>query len=407
MPEIKSVCMLTTSFPLYEGVAAATFIKEQCRYLVESGIDVTVVVPHHIKTLRQQKLDGISVKRFRYFLPAKLQKLCYGTGIPTNMKNSRLARFQLPFFMTAFFFAALRHCFGKQIIHCHWSLAAVVGIIVGKLLHKPVVLTMYGAEVFVLGNHPLIRFVLKHVDQVISISSYTASQTETVTIPKRHRVIPPTIDIHRFVPTPDPEFRHRLNIADDTFIVLAVSRLIERKGMIYLVQAIEKLVKKDCNVHLLIGGNGPQREILEHYVKQESLQNHVTFLGFIPDNNIPTYYTESDVFVLPSIIDDRGDTEGLGLVILEANACETPAIASRVGGIVDVISEGENGLFVEQKDVDGLAQQIETLIDNPDLAHRLGKDGRELVKRDFNWNTIINKMRETYVSLLTSPADKA
>ena len=106
------------------------------------------------------------------------------------------------------------------------------------------------------------------------------------------------------------------------------------------------------------------------------------------------------IFVIPTIIDDNGDTEGFGVVTLEANACETPVIASKVGGIIDVIEDGYNGFFVEQKNPEQIAARIKQLADNQKLRYSIGKNGRSRVTKEFNWENVADEIIQKYNKLV-------
>ena len=168
-----SVLVLTTSFPLNSAIAVGIHVIEKCRHLVKNGIKVKVIAPHHVGSKRKEIIDGIIVDRFRYFFPTKWQQLAYGDGIPTNLTNSWIAKFQLPFFMLAFLFSTIKETKHFDIVHCHWSIAGLIGVIIGRLFKKKVVLMVHGAEVFVLGENPVLKFVLKNVDFFISNSTFT------------------------------------------------------------------------------------------------------------------------------------------------------------------------------------------------------------------------------------------
>lgn len=394
-----SVLVLTTSFPLNASIAVGVHIIEKCRHLVKKGINVRVIAPHQVGSKTRDMVDGISVNRFRYFFPVKFQRVAYGSGIPTNLLNSWLARIQLPFFMLSFLFAAAKNIKQFDLIHCHWSIAGLVGVIIGKLFRKKIVMMVHGAELFVLGNHPILRFVLKHMDLCISNSTFTEKKTLEVYPVKEHVVIPPGVDIHRFYPQRNvPGLRNKLNISSAEIFVLAIGKFIPRKGFEYLIDAFDIIVnqRRIRNIKLRIGGRGPLKSKYEKMIDQYSLSDFIGFLEYIKDDQIPSYYTEADIFVLPSIIDERGDTEGLGVVFLEANACQTPVIGSRVGGIMDVIKDGVNGCFVEQKNASDLAEKIIQLAGDKNLREKMGKNGRRIIEQNFNWNAIAEKLVDIY-----------
>ena len=128
-----SVLVLTTSFPLNSTSAAGIHVIEKCRYLVKNGKTVKVIAPHHAGGKRKEVIDGIAIRRFRYFFPVKLQRLAYGAGIPTNIKNSLFAKIQLPFLLLSFIISAVKEIKHYNIIHCHWAIAGIEGVIAGKI----------------------------------------------------------------------------------------------------------------------------------------------------------------------------------------------------------------------------------------------------------------------------------
>ncbi|MGC9400541.1 MAG: glycosyltransferase [Anaerolineae bacterium] len=393
------VCILTTSFPLYEGIAVGIHVIEQARHLVKLGVDVDVLAPHHQGAKRSEVIDGIQVHRFRYMWPEKWQTLCYGAGIPTNLKNSWGARAQLPLLELAFLVNGFRHARNCDVIQANWSIAGLAGIVLGKLMNKPVVLVMYGAEVFVLGDNPLLKFIIRSADHVIGISRYTLEQTIAVQQPKAYSLIPPGVDVQRFYPREDTTKVERelaqKGIDLSQPLIFALGKFIERKGFSYLIEAIALLQEKGP-VQLMIGGRGPLKESLQKQAKELGIADRVTFLDYIPDDDLPAYYTVADLFISPSVVDSQGDTEGLGMVLLEALACETPCVASAVGGILDIIEDGKTGFFVEPGDSAAIAEKAWQLIDDEVLRQKMGKQGRLSVERQFSWQVKAQEILKMY-----------
>jgi len=403
MPKRLSVLVLTTSFPVTASIAVGIHIIEKCRHLVKNGVKVKVIAPHYTGSKVSEIIDGIIIKRFRYFFPSGMQKVAYGAGIPTNLTKSRLARLQLPFFMLAFLFYTVINIRHIDIIHCHWSIAGMIGIIAGKLFNKKVVLMVHGAEVFVLGKNPVLKFVLKNADLLICNSTYTEQKVLAVYPGQYHAVIPPGVDLSRFYPQSRiPDLRKRLHISESDILVLTIGKFIPRKGIEFLIEAFNIIVnqKQNTGIKLRIGGRGPLGPLYQKMIDRYGLNNFIAFLDYIPDEDIASYYTASDIFVLPSIVDQRGDTEGLGVVLLEANACATPVIGSRLGGIMDVIQDGENGYFVESKNPLDLEEKILKLASDRKLREHMGENGRKFVEKHYNWEAISIKIIEHYHLLL-------
>ncbi|UCE55996.1 MAG: glycosyltransferase [Desulfobacterales bacterium] len=401
MGKCKSVLVLTTSFPLESSIAFGSFVFEKCRHLIKEGLQVKVIAPHHMGAKKRAVIDGIKINRFQYFFPAKFQMLAYRAGIPTNIRTSYLAKIQLPFFLFSFFVATVKEARHYDILHCHWSIAGLIGIVAAKIYKKKIVLMMHGAEVFVLGNHPILRWILRNVDFLICNSSFTEKKTLAVYPVKHHVVIAPGVDIHRYYPQNKTfELRKSLNISEADIFILTIGNFIPRKGFEYLIEALNIIVNQKgiANIKLGIGGRGPLKSKYEGLIKNYSLIDNTIFLGFINDHQMPAYYTLADIFVLPSIVDGRGDTEGLGVVLLEANACKTPIIGSRVGGIPDIIQDGVNGLTCEQKNPVDLAEKIIKLADNKNLREQMGENGRKIIKDQFNWERIAKRIIRIYDS---------
>ena len=153
-----------------------------------------------------------------------------------------------------------------------------------------------------------------------------------------------------------------------------------------VLYALKEIVKENTDVVYLIGGSGPDANRLKKLRNKLGLQDYVTFLGRIPEEELPYYYSMADVFVMPAK-NDPPDVEGFGIVFLEANACETPVIGSRTGGIPDAIVDGKTGLLVDEDNIEELTSAIRNLITDVNLAHQMGKAGRERILSDINWDT--------------------
>src|SRR6266550_1131703 len=185
--------------------------------------------------------------------------------------------------------------------------------------------------------------------------------------------------------------------------VLFVGRLVERKGVAHLIEAMARLGHGDEGPRLEIVGAGPERPRLEALARRLGVANRVAFRGKIAPDELQASYARAAVCVLPSVLDARGDTEGLGVVLLEAMNHATPVIASRVGGIPDIVEDGVSGLLVPPGDAAALAAAVRRLRDDPDLARRLGEGGRRRLREQFNWPAIVRRWLDLYAGLVTRP----
>ncbi|GAC1449331.1 MAG: hypothetical protein NVSMB70_18550 [Chamaesiphon sp.] len=183
--------------------------------------------------------------------------------------------------------------------------------------------------------------------------------------------------------------------------LLFVGRLDERKGLRYLLEALP-LVLAQQSVRLRVVGRGLLEAEIKLQCHKMGLDSAVDFLGFVSKEELADEYASCDIFVLPAIVDSKGDNEGLGIVAIEALAHEKPVVASAVGGILDVILSGITGVLVPEKDPDALAQAILTLLSDPNLAAQMGRKGLEDVQTRFSWSRIVPQWQQVFATALVS-----
>jgi phosphatidylinositol alpha-1,6-mannosyltransferase len=277
-------------------------------------------------------------------------------------------------------------------LHCGQLFATgFVGLFLKKIIHMPYTLYVHGADLlefrnkFLLGK--VLRKILFNADNITVNSKFTKIKVlESGVKPEIINVINPGINMKDFEIELDVEnFKKELNV-EKKKIILTVSRLVERKGHDVVLSTMPRIIKEIPNVHYLIIGDGPYKTTLEKLTDKMYLNNHVTFLGFMPDSEIPKYYAICDILVMVSReIKEKGDVEGFGIVYLEANAMKKPVIAGRSGGVEDAVEDGVNGLLVDPKDIDQIGGAIIRLLKDDDLRNKLGEKGYQRVKEKFDW----------------------
>jgi glycosyltransferase involved in cell wall biosynthesis len=182
--------------------------------------------------------------------------------------------------------------------------------------------------------------------------------------------------------------------ADKKYILFA-GRLVERKGVKYLLDAYNMIEAKIPH-RLVIVGEGPERERLMLQAKNYGLAGRVEFTGWVSQEKKEEYFRNCSLFVNPSIIDHRGDTEMLGVVQLEAMAFAKPVVASKVGGIVDTVSDGETGLLVPPGDAKSLAEAMLKVLSHSDWGKKIGAKGKTMLEEKFSWDTIVSQIIQIY-----------
>jgi glycosyltransferase involved in cell wall biosynthesis len=182
--------------------------------------------------------------------------------------------------------------------------------------------------------------------------------------------------------------------------LIYVGRLVKKKGVDHLLQAMARLSARISDIELWIIGDGPLRSALENQARAQRLDASVHFVGAVENPELPTLYSAARIAVMPSVVDDLGDQEGLGLVSIEAMGCGCVVVASALPAIMDVISDRDNGVLARPGDPDDLAARIETLLSDQRLCDRLARNGRASVLERYDWKAA----SRSYFDLLQSIA---
>ncbi len=390
---------VVTAFPRTPDDVIVPWLVELLKRLRAAGHDVEVFTSAY-RGAPDQVFAGIPVHRFRYF-PRRWENLTHEEAAPDRMKRSLLYRLMPACFVVAGMAAIWRLCRRTRydVIHVHWPLPlALFGWAAQRARPARLVTTFYGVELrWVKGALPFLKgfvaWAARRSDRVVAISNYTAGELrELVDVPIE--VIPYTTPLPDVAPSPSP-------VQDGTDPVLFVGRLVERKGVAHLIEAIARLAPKGPRLEIV--GDGPERPGLEALAQRLGVASRVVFRGKIPPDELQASYARAAVCVLPSVLDARGDTEGLGVVLLEAMNHGTPVIASRVGGIPDIVEDGVSGLLVPAGDADALAAAVRRVRDDPALARRLGEAGRRRLREQFSWQAIVQRWLDVYAGLVTRP----
>ncbi len=383
------ILYITSTYSRDEKDNQNPWMVDTIRHLQAKGYEIEVLAPAY-RGLPSHIVGGVKVHRFRYFFRER-ETLTHDQGAPNKIRGSLLVK--LLFFPYLFFgmLAAMRVARkGRyQFIHCHWPFPhGLMGW--AACLAAPgkprLILHFHGACLLLAAKFkpiaPMLRFCLRHAHGVVSNSSFTAGLVAALMPlkPVEQSVIgfgsPLSGD-------PLPPAQNR------TKIILTVGRVVERKGIAYLLRALPKIAAVMEAKVAIVGKGDPKVEADLHKVAQElALGDKVIFAGKVPEAELIQWYRTCDVFCLPAIVDSQGETEGLGVVLLEALNYARPVVASNVGGIPDIIKDGRTGLLCPQKDPEALAAAIVKLLSDPELGERLGRQGRAFVGKEFSWENI-------------------
>lgn len=395
----KNILVTATTFPRWENDTEPNFVFILSRLLANYGHRVVVLVPHFYEAKKFEVMDNVKVYRFSYFFPSKLQKVCYQGGILENLRRCKLAILQLPLLFSFEFLNMMRLIKKEKIdvVHAHWILPqGFLAYLCKKSYGIPYITSAHAGDIFPLKSK-FFRFfsflAIKNSNYCTANSTFTKKELVKISQRKNIKIIPMGVDLNAFSQKNiNKNLREKLGIKKE--FILSVGRLVEKKGMKYLIMAIEYVIKEFPDAKLIIVGGGPERKSLENLAKELKLQNNVIFMGSVENKYLPEFYATADLFVGPSIVTKSGDTEGLGIVFLEALASGTCVIGSNVGGIKDIIEHNKTGLLVRQKDPKQLANAIIKLLSSKSLRKRLALNGQKKVKSMYSWKLIGKKFNE-------------
>jgi len=386
------ICILTTSFPRYLGDYAGNFVFNLSSKLVNKKFNVRVVAPHDIKTKNHEFIKQVEIFRFKYWFTKKGQKLAYQGGIPHNINNSFYTKFQLLFFLFFFLLKGLKQSQKSDVIHAQFLLSGFVGVFIKKLNGKKLLITAHGSDIYRIPEKGILKNIfirlINYSDKIITVSNNNKDILIKLGITKNIiQIIPNGVNLSLF---DTPSITNKTKKGID---ILWIGRMVEVKGLKYLIKAMKKIVEIHSNTKLILVGDGPIKQNLINLTKELNLENNINFVGFVSNEEIPKYLNYSDIFVLPSI------SEGLPVSILEAMAASKPVIVSNIRGIPDLVKDGSNGFLVKPKNPEQLAKKLNYLIEHPKERKRMGIYSRKKVEKKFTWDIVVNKTIAVYNNL--------
>jgi len=392
------VLHVVTAWPRDSGDVVTPWLVALCEKQVERGHRIDVLAPSY-RGLSDRTVNGVRIRRFRY-APRRWERLTHEETTPDRLARHPGYALLVPGYLVAGALAAVWVARRQRydVVHVHWAVPhGMAGWLAAKASRgeTALVTTFYGAEVrwserrFPPGR-PFLRWYSRR-SRLVAISRSTRDALAPYAGGRPIAVVP------YGVPLPDSEPGSR---PDGPPVVLFVGRLVARKGVDRLLEAMARITDRPWRLEIV--GFGPERERLEALAAERGLADRVAFRGRLSDADLAIAYRRAACFVLPATLDARADTEGLGVVLLEAMSVGTPVVATRRGGIVDVVTHGETGILVED-DVAALARGVADLLDDPVAAEAMGRRARDHVRDAFGWDTILDRLDAVYRGAESGP----
>lgn len=373
-------------------------VKELARRCEVIVVSPTPLSPPALRRLRprwaryaskpsQATLDGIAVHYPRYLNPPgkhgfPLSAVFYGwaiRGLAARLKNT----------------------FGFDLIHAHAICPdGFAAARIGRTMGAPVVCTIHGGDINVYPDRTrLTRLVTAKavcsVDAIVTVSAALEENTLALGAPKRAiRVIPNGVDLKRFAPIDKQQARAELGLPQDARILVFASRLDGAKGLSHLLAALRRMLSRGKHCLLVLLGEGPYREHLEQQANQLGLQDCLIFAGLRPHAEVARWMSACDLVVQPSL------NEGSPLPVYEALACGRPVVASRVGGIPELIVSDDYGLLVPPADPEALGDALLCGLEKVWDTERIERHGQR-----YTWGRVADQLIGLYEEVLASHRD--
>lgn len=365
------ILILTSNYPRWPGDSTTPFVHNFAKELVKQGHHVKVVAPHYKGAKTNDELDGVLIKRFRYFIPGSAQTVCYQGGALGNLSKNPINKLKLPALVFCELLSTIKEIiFWKpDIVNSHWLLPqGFVGALACKLTKAKHVATVHGGDVFAL-NSPLFRKLKKFAINNSQSVTVNSSATEKVTKALAPNTNTPFLRLPTgILPLPKlnknktDELRSSLQKDPNEKLILFVGRLSEEKGVREAIEATKKLLDDGFPVRLLIIGEGHEKELFQQQVLDLKVPKNIDFMGWVENQDVYQYFSACDVFVGPSKKAANGQVEAQGLTFVEAMLAGCPVIGSNSGGIPDAVIPNKTGWLCKPACVESLYEQLKKVL---------------------------------------------
>ncbi len=398
------ILMVTSSYPLFEGDGTAPFIEEIARSVAARGHQVDLVLPAHPRLKRSDELR----LRFFPFSYAPIPNLNVW-GYAQSMNADRGFRWETllvaPFAALATGGAVRKRLRGESydIVHAHWVVpGGVLSRGAAEAARKPLVISLHGTDVFAAERSALVGWAAGRAfaaaSAVTACSSDLHDRALSLGAPAQiTRTVPYGVDTQFFtagnlLPAGQrAAMRLRLGASLSQTLVVAVGRLVEKKGFAHLIEAMANAP----DLHLAIIGDGDLHSDLR--TRGDVSRSSLTLAGRFSRSEIREALECADLVAVPSIVDSRGNVDGLPNALLEAMAAGKAIVASRVAGIPDVVTDGIEGILVPPKNVAALRDALFRLVKDPQRRGELGEAAARRARRDLTWDRVGSTLEECYV----------
>lgn len=402
------ICILTHTFPRFSGDIAAPFMGEFAKALVKAGSEVTVLAPFD-KGIDEKPKRNFHLVTYKYIFPKTLHILGYSRTLSRDSTMNLLSYLLSPFLYFFGFFSLLRLVKKEEIdlISAHWILPnGFIAACVSKITKVPFTITIPGSDIYMSSKNIFFRwmaiFAARNASYIISDNHHYLEQLRNLGYePTKAKIIPYGVGPDKFkLGVSNKNLLLRLGIQNKDRVILCVGRMVTKKGFMYMVKAMPEILRKNNNmVKLVFVGDGEERRNLEIITKRLSLNKDILFVGSKPHDELLEYYSLADVFVMPSVKDERGNIDASPVAMFEAMICGLPIVATNFSSDRDLIIDGKNGYLVKDRDSHSIAISVSRIISKK-LDNKMKLSIREFALTNLSSSVISRKYINIFSEVL-------
>lgn len=389
------VLVIASTFPANDSDSVPAFVKDQIKAMkrADQSLQFSVLAPHDARsgTKSFTKQEAYDEYRFHYAWPRSTEKLA-GKGIMPTIYANPLYFLLIPGLFISEGIAAYRliRRLNPDLLYAHWfTPQAVIARVVGRVTHTPFVFTTHASDVAVWHKIPLIgtlivRWSTRGARAFTAVSQRSMDKLATFfsedewsnTLNKRAKIIPMGIEL--------PKEQSILTTQSNT--ILFIGRLAEKKGVQYLLPAFKQLLTELPDASLTVAGDGPWLSRLKKQAADLRLSGEqVTFAGYTTGKAKQALINSHSVYVVPSIIANNGDAEGLPVALMEGLAAGKVCVATNESGADNILTNGKDGFLVPQKNTDALMIVLKKALSLPSADKKVLSEKAQVTAKQFSW----------------------
>ena len=389
----KSVLFLTNAYPDFDSSYRAVFIKTLAHLLQKEGYNISIVTPKIYKNSHYfENQNGIKVYRFPFFAGNK--RLIEYRNIP----YLRMLLYYVSGFFLTVYGVLKNQC---ELIHVHWAIpTGLIGIWAGRLLRKPVIVTIHGSDFRMATERSsfltkIFLYVCQRAKQIMCVSELQKKEIQKMGV-RTEKILTFPMGVDESFLDAGRNRGEKLN--GQLHTVLSNRNLLPLYNVSLLIRAIPTVLKEEPNTRFFIAGDGPERETLEREAKNLNVSSFIEFLGRVPHERMANLLAKADIYVSTSLHD------GTSVSLLEAMGSGTFPVVTDIPSNREWIVDGKNGFLVPIDEAGILASRILDAIRNRDLLEKSRSDNLLIVEKKAFWPTNIKRLEGIYSSLFSNMA---